>query len=82
MYVYTHEREVYMEERFKKLMCELGWDHLVKENMSLDYMKKECEYLLDVYCSDDTGLRENDYKTWRSWIGKLKRFIAKASLER
>ena len=69
-----------MEERFKKLMYELGWDHLVKENMSLDYMVGECEYLLDMYCSDDTGLRENDYKSWRSIVGKLKRFIARAKV--
>lgn len=67
-----------MEERFRKLMGELGWDHLVRENMGLDYMVHECEYLLDIYCSDGTGLREDDYKTWRSVVGKLKRFIAAA----
>lgn len=67
-----------MEERFKKLMCELGWDHRVKESMSLAYMVSECEYLLDMYCSDATGLRDADYKLWRSYVGKLKRFIERA----
>lgn len=66
-----------MEERFKKLMCELGWDHLIKENMSLDYMKSECEYLLELYSSDATSLREEDYKSWRSIVGKLKRLVAR-----
>ena len=65
-----------MEERFKKLMCELGWDHLVKENMSLDYMMRECEYILELYYEEDTSLRD-DYKSWRSAVGKLKRLIAR-----
>ena len=67
-----------MEERFKKLMSEMGWDHLSKDSMSLDYMISQCDYLLDMYYNDGTGLREDDPKTWRSWTGKLKRFIAAA----
>ena len=62
-----------IRERYNKLMCEIGADHMCSDSYSIPEMVSECKYWLDTL--DETGMNEDDPKLYRSWTGKLKRFV-------
>lgn len=67
-----------MRKRYNKLMCEIGADHMVSDSMSLSDMVAECKYWLECLHEEGSSMYDLKYdepKLWRSWVGKLKRFI-------
>ena len=78
-------------KRYNALMGELGYEHNEigtgfsdkTEGWNLRDMVAECDYILstfyeDGHCNADmrTSSDEKERKMWRSWVGKLERFVA------
>ena len=73
-----------IRERFKKIMCYIGSDHIADEadDMTVEDMVKEAKYQLETYYESGHSRGDMRYdedpsvrKIWRSESEKLKRFI-------
>ena len=78
-------------KRYNAMMNEMGYEHNTigegwsdkTENWNLRDMVAECDYLYgtffeDGHCNSDMRYSNDleERKMWKSWTGKLKRFIA------
>lgn len=83
----TEKQFAQAKRKYNEIMNCLGYEHLTlgerlsenTEDWNLRDMVAECDYVLSTYyevghCNEE--LKHEDYKEWRSHVGKLKRFIA------